>query len=130
MPGTEGFEKLVAGTAVVAGTAAASCRTGRSDKLGSAFKAKGRNFLAHFPAFTFRTLDRRFAKYDPFEIFLAIFTMIFEDWHNSLLKNIITTPKGENKGIKSVDAHVVRREGENEQRKAHSPKRSALCGYS
>ena len=88
----------------MAGTAAASLGTGSSDKLGPAFEAEGRNFLAHFPAFTFGALDRLLGKYDLLKIFLAIFTMIFEDWHNSLPKNIITTPKGENKGIKTVNA--------------------------
>jgi hypothetical protein len=100
MPGCEGFGKSVAGTAVMAGTATASRRTGRSNKLGSAFKAKGRNFLAHFLAFTFRTLDGCLPKDDLLKVFLTFFTMIFKDWHNPLLNHIITTPKGENKGIK------------------------------
>jgi hypothetical protein len=107
MPGYEGLGKSVAGTAVVAGTATASCRTGSSNELGSAFKAKGRNFLAHFLAFTFRALDDCLPKDDLFKIFLTFFTMIFKDWHNPLLNNIIPTPKGENKGIKNVTVPIV-----------------------
>jgi hypothetical protein len=101
---TRDLKKSMAGAAVVAGTPAASLRTGSSDKLGPALKAKGRNFLAYFFAIAFRTLDRGFAKYDLLEIFLAIFTMIFKNWHHSLLFYIITFSSGENKGFEKFKA--------------------------
>lgn len=91
------------GAAVMAGTPAASRGTGSSNEFGPALEAEGRDFLVYFSALTFRALDFGIAvKNDLLEIFLTFFTMIFVDWHNSLLKPIITIPEGENKGRKKT----------------------------
>jgi len=96
------------GAAVMAGTTAASRGTGSSNEFGSALEAEGRDLLVYFPALTFRALDSGLAvENDPLEIFPAFFTMIFINWHNSLLKYIITIPKGENKGIKILAARSL-----------------------
>jgi len=77
-----GFWELVAGAAVVAGTTAAALGTGGGHKLGSALKAERRNFLAYFPALTFRAFDLSLAvENDLLKLFVAIFAMIFKNWH-------------------------------------------------
>jgi hypothetical protein len=82
----------------MAGTAAAALGTGGGDKFRSAFETERRDFLAHFPALTFRTFYLRLAvENDLFEIFPAIFTMIFKNWHGFLLCSIISAAGGENK---------------------------------
>ena len=85
----------------MAGTAAAARGTGGGHKFGSALEAEGRNLLAHSSALAFWAFDfGRAVENDLFEIFLAFFTMIFKNWHNSLLFPIISAPGEENKGKK------------------------------
>jgi hypothetical protein len=67
----------------MAGTTAATRGTGGGHKFGSALEAEGRNLLTYFSALTFGAFDfGRAIENDLFEIFLAFFTMIFENWHN------------------------------------------------
>jgi hypothetical protein len=88
---------------MMAGAAAAALRAGGGDELGSALETERRNFLAHFPALTFRAFDFGLAvKDDLFEIFPAVFAMIFKNWHDLLLPSIISAPRGENKGQKEA----------------------------
>jgi hypothetical protein len=87
----------------MAGTAAAALGAGAGggDKLGSALETESRDLLAHFPALTFRTFYLGLGvENDLLEIILAIFAMIFKNWHNLLLYLIISAPPGENKGKK------------------------------
>jgi hypothetical protein len=91
----------VAGAAVVAGTAAAALGTGGGHEFGSTLEAESRNLLAYFPALTFRAFDLSLAvENDLLELFLAIFAMIFKNWHKLLLFLIISAPGGEDKGEK------------------------------
>jgi hypothetical protein len=91
----------VAGAAVVAGTAAAALGTGGGHELGSTLEAEGRDLLAYFPALTFRAFDFSLAvENDLLKLFLAIFAMIFKNWHKLLLFLIISAPGGEDKGEK------------------------------
>jgi hypothetical protein len=86
------------GAAVVTGTTAATLGTGGGHKLGSALETEGRDLLAYFPALTFRAFDLSLAvENDLLELFLAIFAMIFKNWHNLLLFLIISAPGGEDK---------------------------------
>jgi hypothetical protein len=86
------------GAAVVTGTTAATLGTGGGHKLGSALEAEGRDLLVYFPALTFRAFDLSLAvENDLLELFLAIFAMIFKNWHNLLLFLIISAPGGEDK---------------------------------
>jgi hypothetical protein len=72
----------VAGAAVVGRTTAAAFGTGGGHKLGSTLEAERRNFLAYFPALTFRAFDLSPAvENDLLKFFLAIFAMIFKNWH-------------------------------------------------
>jgi hypothetical protein len=98
----------VAGAAVVAGTTAAALGTGGGHKLGSALEAEGRDLLAYFPALTFWAFDLSLAvENDLLELFLAIFTMIFKNWHNLLLFIIISAPGGEDKREKKGGEKVT-----------------------
>jgi hypothetical protein len=91
----------VAGAAVVAGTAAAALGTGGGHELGSTLEAEGRDLLAYFPALTFRAFDFGLAvENDLLELFLAIFAMIFKNWHNLLLFNYIRAGRGRQEGEK------------------------------
>jgi hypothetical protein len=74
----------MAGTAVVAGTAAASARLGRSgDKLGSALETESRDFLAHFPAVAVWTLDfGLIVEDDLLEVLVAFGAVEFKNRHS------------------------------------------------
>jgi hypothetical protein len=65
--------KLVTGTAMMAGAAAASPRFGRrSDKLGTALEAESRDFLAHLAVVALGALDFGFIVEDDFfEVLVA-----------------------------------------------------------
>jgi hypothetical protein len=74
----------MAGTAMVAGTAAASARFGRSgDKLGPALEAESGDFLAHFAALALGTLDFGFiVEDDLLEVLVAFGAMVFKNRHS------------------------------------------------
>jgi hypothetical protein len=74
----------MAGTAVMAGAAAASARFGRSgDKLGPALEAEGGDFLAHFAALALGALDFGFIVGDDFlEVLFALGTVVFKNRHS------------------------------------------------
>jgi hypothetical protein len=94
----------MAGTAVMAGAAAASARFGRSgDKLGPALEAEGGDFLAHFAALALGTLDFGFIVGDDLlEVLFALGTVVFKNRHSRspLLKSISATEQTDwNAGI-------------------------------
>jgi hypothetical protein len=74
----------MAGTAMMAGAAAASPRFGgRGDKLGTALEAESRDFLAHFAVVAFGALDFGFVVEDDFfEVLVAFRAVVFEDRHS------------------------------------------------
>jgi hypothetical protein len=74
----------MAGTAMVAGTAAASARFGRSgDKLGPALEAESGDFLAHFAAVALGTLDFGFfVEDDLLEVLVAFGAVVFKNRHS------------------------------------------------
>lgn len=74
----------MAGTAVMAGAAAASARFGRSgDKLGPALEAEGGDFLAHFPAIASGALDFGFIVGDDLlEVLVALGAVVFKNRHS------------------------------------------------
>jgi hypothetical protein len=74
----------MAGTAMMAGAAAASPRFGgRGDKLGTALEAESRDFLAHFAVVAFGALDFGFVVEDDFfEVLVAFRAVVFENRHS------------------------------------------------
>ena len=74
----------MAGTAMVAGTAAASARFGRSgDKLRPALEAESGDFLAHFAAVALRALDFSLViEDDLFEVLVAFGAVVFKNRHS------------------------------------------------
>jgi hypothetical protein len=85
------------------GTAAAALGTGGGHELGSALEAERRNLLVYFSALTFRAFDLSLAvENDLLKLFLAIFAMIFKNWHKLLLSLIISAPRGEDKREKKL----------------------------
>ena len=74
----------MAGTAMVAGTAAASARFGRrGDKLGPALEAESGDFLAHFAAVALGTLDFGFSVEDDLlEVLVAFGAVVFKNRHS------------------------------------------------
>jgi hypothetical protein len=81
----QGIQKgLMAGAAMMAGTAAASPRTGRSGhELGPALKTEGGDFLGHLAAAALGTLNLGLiVEDDLFKILVAFGAMIFEDGHS------------------------------------------------
>jgi hypothetical protein len=74
----------MAGTAMVAGTTAASARFGRSgDKLGPALEAESGDFLAQFAALALGTLDFGFfVEDDLLEVLVAFGAMVFKNRHS------------------------------------------------
>jgi len=81
----QGIQKgLMAGAAMMAGTAAASPRTGRSGhELGPALKTEGGDFLGHLAAAALGTLNLGLiVEDDLFKILVAFGAMIFENGHS------------------------------------------------
>jgi hypothetical protein len=76
--------KLMTGTAMVAGAAAASPRFGgRGDKLGTALEAESRDFLAHLAVVALGALDFGFiVEDDLFEVLVTFGAVVFEDGHS------------------------------------------------
>jgi hypothetical protein len=85
----------MAGTAVVAGTAAASARLGRSgDKLGSALETESGDFFAHLAAVAVGTLDfGLIVEDDLLEVLVAFGAVEFKNRHSRspLFKRISAT---------------------------------------
>jgi hypothetical protein len=76
--------KLMTGTAMVAGAAAASsCFGGRGDKLGTALEAESRDFLGHFAVLALGALDfGLIIEDDLFEVLVTFGAVVFEDGHS------------------------------------------------
>jgi hypothetical protein len=95
IPFQEGQNRLMAGTAVMAGAAAASSRFGRrGHEFRPALEAEGGDFLVHFAALALGTLDFGFiVEDDLLKVLVALGTAVFKNRHSRspLLKSISAT---------------------------------------